>query len=57
MNRTANPKSCFSASTCWRISRWTTTSRAVVGSSMMIISGFSESAMAMITRWRIPPES
>ena len=31
------------------------TSRAVVGSSAMISLGPQESAIAIITRWRIPP--
>ena len=57
MKRTAKPKSRLSASTCWRISRWTTTSRAVVGSSRMISSGSRARAMAITTRWRMPPES
>ena len=37
--------------------RCTTTSSAVVGSSMMMISGSAASAMAIITRWRMPPDS
>ena len=57
MNSTAKPNSRLSASICCRISRCTTTSSAVVGSSMMISSGLSERAIAMITRWRMPPES
>ena len=57
MKRTAKPKSRFSASTSWRISRWTTTSSAVVGSSRMMSSGLSASAIAMMTRWRMPPDS
>ena len=57
MKSTANPKSRLSASICCRISRWTTTSSAVVGSSITMSSGRSASAIAMITRWRIPPES
>ena len=36
---------------------WTVTSRAVVGSSAMRMSGPLASAMAIITRWRWPPES
>ena len=36
---------------------WIVTSRAVVGSSAINISGSHMSAIAMITRWRIPPES
>lgn len=39
------------------ISRCTTTSRAVVGSSMIMICGSSAMAMAIMTRWRMPPES
>ena len=35
----------------------TETSRADVGSSAMMTSGWSESARAMATRWRWPPES
>ena len=33
------------------------TSSAVVGSSAMSRRGWQESAMAIITRWRMPPES
>ena len=40
-----------------RISRCTTTSSAVVGSSMMISLGSSASDMASTIRWRMPPES
>ena len=40
-----------------RIWAWTVTSRAVVGSSAIRISGSSTSAIAIITRCRIPPES
>ena len=40
-----------------RICRCTTTSSAVVGSSMMTTSGSSASAIAIITRCRMPPES
>ncbi|CAM5281697.1 hypothetical protein SALBM311S_05127 [Streptomyces alboniger] len=36
---------------------WTVTSRAVVGSSAMISSGSSASAIAIMMRWRIPPEN
>ena len=41
------------SSTC----AWIVTSRAVVGSSAMISSGSPASAMAIIARWRMPPES
>ena len=35
----------------------TVTSSAVVGSSAMSTSGSSASAIAIITRWRMPPEN
>ena len=47
---------CRSLSSC-RICAWTVTSSAVVGSSAIRTSGLSASAMAIITRWRMPPES
>ena len=57
MKSTAKSSSRFRASNCCRISRWTTTSSAVVGSSRITSSGLSARAIAMITRWRMPPES
>ena len=33
------------------------TSRAVVGSSAINSAGLQDRAMAIITRWRMPPES
>ena len=36
---------------------WTVTSSAVVGSSARMTSGSLAMAMAMTTRWRIPPEN
>jgi hypothetical protein len=33
------------------------TSSAVVGSSAIISSGSHDNAMAIITRWRMPPEN
>ena len=36
---------------------WTVTSRAVVGSSAMRSSGSSAIAIAIMMRWRIPPEN
>ena len=36
---------------------WIVTSRAVVGSSAIISCGSSASAIAIITRWRMPPEN
>ena len=40
-----------------KICAWMVTSRAVVGSSAINTAGRQESAMAIITRWRMPPES
>ncbi|OPX24166.1 MAG: hypothetical protein B1H04_02635 [Planctomycetales bacterium 4484_123] len=40
-----------------RICAWMVTSRAVVGSSAMSSSGSQDRAMAIIARWRMPPES
>ncbi len=54
---TAAPVSCCavrSTSSTWA---WMVTSRAVVGSSAMITSGSLAIAMAIITRWRMPPEN
>jgi hypothetical protein len=57
MKRIEKPSWSFSSTICARMSRWTTTSSAVVGSSMMTTSGSVASAMAIITRWRMPPDS
>ena len=51
------PISACSASRSFRTSACTVTSRAVVGSSAMMMSGFIASAMAIMTRWRWPPEN
>ena len=40
-----------------RISAWMVTSSAVVGSSAISTLGEQEIAIAIMTRWRIPPES
>ncbi len=40
-----------------RICAWMVTSSAVVGSSAMRMSGSQVSAMAIMTRWRMPPEN
>ena len=45
--------SCISSKIC----AWIVTSSAVVGSSAIRISGSQASAMAIITRWRIPPDN
>ena len=39
------------------ICAWTVTSRAVVGSSAISTAGSSASAIAIMTRWRMPPEN
>lgn len=41
----------------FRIPAWTVTSRAVVGSSATSTLGPHATAIAIITRWRMPPES
>ena len=46
--------SAFISSMIWA---WTVTSSAVVGSSAMSSFGLRASAMAIITRCRIPPEN
>ena len=40
-----------------RICPWIVTSSAVVGSSAMMRSGLLSSAIAIATRWRMPPEN
>ena len=40
-----------------RICAWMVTSSAVVGSSAMISLGSQASAIAIMMRWRMPPES
>ena len=40
-----------------RICAWIVTSSAVVGSSAMISFGSQASAIAIMMRWRMPPES
>ena len=57
MKMTAAPVSRWalrSTSSTWA---WIVTSSAVVGSSAMITSGSLAMAMAIITRWRMPPEN
>ena len=57
MNSIAMPcrsfRSASSPSTC----AWMVTSSAVVGSSASSTAGSQASAIAIITRWRIPPEN
>ena len=51
------PNRCWSVFSRRRICAWMVTSSAVVGSSAIKRSGSLASAMAIITRWRSPPES
>ena len=51
------PISFFSFFTRSRICAWMVTSRAVVGSSAMSNWGLQDKPMAIITRWRMPPEN
>ena len=51
------PVLSFSALIRFRISACTVTSSAVVGSSAISTSGWLASAIAIITRWRCPPDS
>ena len=57
MNMTAVPVSRLSRLMRARISAWIVTSSAVVGSSAISRRGSQAKAMAITTRWRIPPES
>ena len=53
----AKPKSAWSCLIWTMRDRCATTSRAEVGSSIKISSGENRRAMAIMARWRIPPES
>ena len=53
----AVPSRSFRSSMRCRICAWIVTSSAVVGSSARSTFGLHDSAMAIMTRWRIPPES
>ena len=53
----AAPVSCWAALMASRTVACTVTSSAVVGSSAMITSGLLAIAMAITTRWRMPPEN
>ena len=53
----AMPRSRERSFMSFRICAWMVTSSAVVGSSAMINLGLQESAIAIITRWRMPPEN
>ena len=52
-----SPRSRRRSSSSCRIWAWTMTSSAVVGSSPMTIAGSQASAIAIIARWRMPPDS
>ena len=52
-----DPESPISACISARICAWIVTSSAVVGSSQTIRSGSFSSAIAIATRWRMPPDS
>ena len=54
---TAMCRSRWSSASRSRIWAWTVTSRPVVGSSAMTRRGAQARAMAIITRWRMPPDS
>ena len=51
------PRSRVSRFTRSMIWAWMVTSSAVVASSAISRRGLQESAMAIITRWRMPPEN
>ena len=57
MSTTAAPVTSRAFCSTSRIWAWIVTSRAVVGSSAMITRGSFAIAMAIIARWRIPPEN
>ena len=57
MNRSDMPSRFWMSFSSAMICACTVTSSAVVGSSAMSRSGSLASAMAIITRWRWPPES
>jgi hypothetical protein len=57
ISTTAVPKSVLSFLIRLRICAWMVTSSAVVGSSAIRMSGLQETAMAIITRCRMPPEN
>ena len=54
---TAMPSRSLSSAIRSRICAWIVTSSAVVGSSAISSLGLQASAMAIITRWRMPPEN
>ena len=57
MMMTAESNSCCRSRIRSRIWACTVTSRAVVGSSAMSSSGLQDKAIAIMARWRMPPEN
>ena len=57
MNSIAMPSRVCSSFSSFRICACTVTSSAVVGSSAIRRSGSLASAIAIMTRWRCPPDS
>ena len=57
MSRSDRSKVRFISRSRSRICACTVTSSAVVGSSAMTSGGLQASAIAIITRWRMPPDS
>ena len=57
MSRIEVPNFFWRSRSSSRICAWIVTSSAVVGSSAITSAGFMTSAMAITTRWRMPPES
>ena len=57
MTIAAESSSSTSSSMSRMICAWMVTSSAVVGSSAMSTRGSLDSAMAIIARWRMPPEN
>ena len=57
MSNRPMPISSCSSSRSFSTSAWTVTSSAVVGSSAMTMSGFIAMPMAIMIRWRWPPEN
>ena len=56
MSRSAAPVRSWICRISSRICAWIVTSSAVVGSSAMSSLGSQESAIAIMTRWRMPPD-
>ena len=57
ISSSAMPSRSSQLGSSFRICAWIVTSSAVVGSSAISMSGSLAIAIAIITRWRCPPES